>query len=74
MSIFEEVIGDTQESSKPIGNAEPVVKCVALALKMFLTLKTSNHQLFDLMSRFYDSSADGASEEEYFCCYPYSFF
>lgn len=66
ISIFEEVIADHKDSSKPIGNAEPVVKCVALAMKMFLTLnETPKHHLFDLMLRFYDPSDFGESEQEY---------
>lgn len=64
MSIFEEVIADTRDSSKTVGHAEPVVKCVALALKMFLTLNhKSKHPLFDLMLRFYDP-IDGATADE----------
>lgn len=65
MSIFEEVVADSKDSSKHIGNAEPIVRCVTLALKMFLTLNIKpKHQLFDLMLRFYDPADVIATEDE----------
>lgn len=65
MSIFEEVVADSTNSRKPIGNAEPIVKCVALAMKMFLTLNVKpKHQLIELMLQFYDPADFGATEDE----------
>lgn len=61
MSIFEEV-SDSMDSARPIGNAEPIVKCVTLALKMFLTLNVRQHPLFDQIRQYYEPVL-GAEDE-----------